>query len=206
MRVLVACEESQAVTIAFRKGGHEAYSCDLLPCSGGHPEWHIQDDVLNHLADGWDTLIAHPPCTHLSKAGGWCWKYKEREINNAFQFILKLWNAPIERIAIENPAGWLNTHWQKPNQIINPYQFGDPWMKETCLWLKNLSALSWTPTLFCAVKETAKVKPAGNWVKPGNKRPWRRFDNVPEGGKGNAKDRSKTFPGIARAMAEQWGD
>lgn len=202
MRVLVACEFSQVVCKAFRERGHEAYSCDILPTEG-NPAWHIQDDVLKHLDDGWDLMIAHPPCTRLAKAGGWCWKYKEAEINEAFQFVLKLWNARIKKIGLENPIGWLNTHWQKPTQIIHPYYFGDPYLKETSLWLKNL------PPLIYFVKDNlcytkTSVEPKANWVKPGNKRD-RRFNQVPEGGNRNSHDRSRFFPSIANAMAEQWG-
>jgi len=202
MRVLVACEFSQVVCRAFRERGHEAYSCDILPTEG-NPEWHIQDDVLKHLDDGWDLMIAHPDCTHLSKAGGWCWKYKTKQQLDAFKFVVTLWQAPIDKIAIENPVGWLNTHWQPPSQIIHPYFFGDPYLKETCLWVKNL------PTLIYVLKDdlfdrATAVEPIANWVKPGNKRK-RRFNDTPEGGNRNSHDRSRTFPAIAQAMAKQWG-
>lgn len=197
-RVLVACEESQTVCKAFRELGHEAYSCDLQECSGGHPEWHIMHDAIEVAASGiWDLMIAHPPCQKLSKAGGAHWKkpgFKDEQ-KKAFEFVLALWNSPIQSIAVENPVGWLNSNWKKPNQRFHPYHFGDPWTKETCLWLRGLRCLM----------PTKIVKPQGNWVKPGNVRPHRRFYEVPEGGNGNAKERSKTFPGIARAMAEQWG-
>lgn len=141
MRVLVACEESQVVCKAFRARGHEAYSCDVQPCSGGHPEWHIQDDVLNHISDGWDLMIAHPPCTYFAAAGmHYLQTRPERRIllGESFEFVSKLWLAPIDRIAIENPIGWMNTNWRKPTQIIQPYYFGDNEMKTTCLWLKCL--------------------------------------------------------------------
>ncbi len=141
-------------------------------------------------------MIAHPPCTHLSKAGGWCWKYKQKEQKEALDFVLTLMNAPIQFIAIENPVGKINTAIRKPDQIIHPWQFGDPWMKETCLWLKNLPLL--VPTNI--------VTPTGNWVKPGNNRPHRRFNDVPEGGRGNSHERSRSFQGIANAMAQQWGE
>lgn len=197
MRVLVACEESQVVCKAFRAKGHEAYSCDLQACSGGHPEWHLMLDAVHVAHTGvFDLMIAHPPCQKLSKAGGANWKkpgYKEAQ-QKAFEFVLALWNAPIDSVCIENPVGWLNSNWRKPKQRVHPYHFGDPWTKETCFWLRGLSPLF----------PTNIVQPKGNWVKPGNVRPHRRFYNVPEGGNGNPKDRSKTFPGIAEAMATQW--
>lgn len=198
MKVLVACEESQEVCKAFRARGHEAYSCDLVECSGGHPEWHLQMDALEAIRlINPELLIAHPPCQKLSKAGGANWKkpgHKEDQ-QKSFEFVLSLWNSGVAKIGIENPIGWLNSNWRKPNQRIHPYHFGDPWTKETCLWLRGLKPL--IPTNI--------VKPQGNWVKPGNVRPHRKFYHVPEGGKRDPKLRSKTFPGIAKAMAEQWG-
>lgn len=191
-RVLVACEFSGTVREAFRSAGFDAWSCDLLPTEIPGP--HRECDVREILSEGWDLMIAHPPCTHLSKAGGWAWKYKGVEQAEALAFVKELMCAPIPRIAIENPVGYLSVAWRKPDQIIHPYHFGDPWMKETCLWLKGL------PPLLCLTE--APVEPQGNWVKPGNKRK-RRFNNVAEGGKGNAKDRSRFFPGIAQAMVAQ---
>jgi len=202
MKAIVWCEKSQRVAKALCEAGVDARSCDILPCE--HPEWgipHIQDDALNHLT-GYDLAIGHPPCTHLSKAGGWCWKYKEREQLEAFRFVLRLWEAPIQRIAIENPIGWLNTHWMPPSQIIHPYYFGDPYLKETCLWLKNLPLLTYVLQDDMFYKATA-VEPIANWVKPGNIRN-RRFNRVPEGGNRNSKDRSRMFPKVAEAMATQW--
>ena len=201
LRVLVACEFSGTVRDAFTALGHDAWSCDLLPTE--KPGNHIQGDVLEVLGDGWDLMVAHPPCTHLSKAGAWCWKHKAKEQAEAFAFVERLWSSPIDRVAIENPVGALNTRWMRPTQMIQPWQFGDPWMKETCLWLRGLPALVAEAPLFAVAGNV--VEPAGNWVKPGNKRPWRKFDSVPEGGGSNSHDRSRTFPGIARAMAEQWG-
>ena len=148
-------------------------------------------------------MIAHPPCTHLSKAGGWAWKFKNREQKEALDFVTQLMNASIERIAIENPIGKINTAIRKPDQIIHPYYFGDGWLKETCLWLKHLPRLEYRLRDDMFGLATA-IEPQGNWVKPGNKRN-RRFNSVPEGGNRNPKDRSRTFPGIANAMAEQWG-
>ena len=202
MKVLVTCEFSGIVREAFGKRGHDAWSCDLL--STEIKGRHIQDDVLKHLDDGWDLMIAFPPCTHLSKAGGWCWKYKQQEQLEAFKFVLQLWESPIQRIAIENPVGWLNTNWQPPTQILHPYYFGDPYLKQTCLWLKNLPTLTYVLRDDMFYKATA-VEPIANWVKPGNVRT-RRFNTVLEGGNRNSKDRSRTFPKIAEAMATQWGN
>ncbi len=143
MKILVACEESQAVTIELRKLGHEAYSCDILPCSGGHPEWHIQGDVLEHLNDGWDMMIAFPPCTHLAVSGAAWFKEKiaDGRQQQGIDFFMEMINAPIEKIAVENPVSVMSTKYRKPDQIINPFQFGDPVPKKTCLWLKNLPLL-----------------------------------------------------------------
>lgn len=193
---MVACEYSGIVRDAFLARGHHAMSCDLLPTESPGP--HYQGDVRDVLKlDCWDLMVAHPPCTHLSKAGGWAWKFKAQEQAEALAFVRLLLSAPIPRVCIENPVGRINTAIRKPDQKIHPWQFGDPWMKETCLWLRNL------PPLLCLTE--APVEPIGNWVKPGNKRPHRRFDGVKEGGGGNAHQRSKFFPGIARAMADQWG-
>lgn len=149
MKVLIACEESQRVCIAFRELGHEAYSCDLLDCSGGHPEWHIKDDVLKIINDPWDLMIGHPPCTFLTVTANkwmkpeWEWKYPTRKQDriDAIDFFMKLINAPIEKIAIENPVGIMSTQYKKPDQIIQPWMFGERAQKKTCLWLKNLPLL-----------------------------------------------------------------
>ena len=206
MRVLIACEESQEVCKAFRELGHKAFSCDILECSGGHPEWHIQDDVLKHLDDGWDLMIAHPPCTFLSNAGiGWF--NEERYGNKArlrkkkrlegFDFVIKLANANIKHIAIENPTGWLNSHFRKPEQIIQPWQFGDKESKRTCLWLKNLPIL----------KHTKIVNPKiYGYYKKGKKKGMPIYGNsYLKFSEDRGKIRSKTFKGIAKAMANQWG-
>ena len=149
MKVLLACEESQRVCMEFRKRGHEAYSCDILDCSGGHPEWHIKDDVLKHLT-GWDMIIAFPPCTYLTVTGNRWFNYEkygekaiERTIkrNEAIEFFMNFVNADCERIAIENPIGVMSTLYRKPDQIIQPYWFGDKARKSTCLWLKGLPQL-----------------------------------------------------------------
>lgn len=200
MRVLVACEESQAVTIAFRERGHEAYSCDIQPCSGGHPEWHLQCDALELLKLKWDMIIAHPPCTYLSKAGSnslfnkdHSIKDPEREVKGwaAKEFFLAFWHADCPHIAIENPVPIKYFGLPPYSQIIEPYMFGDPWRKKTCLWLKGL------PPLFAS----NIVVPRGCWVES-KSRNTRTYEWA---GKRSAKDRSKTFPGIARAMSEQWG-
>ncbi len=212
MRVLVACEESQAVTIAFRELGHEAYSCDIEPCSGGHPEWHLQQDVIPLLNEKWDMIIAFPPCTYLSNAGTRHyslrmnpeWKVKEREKNRAeaAEFFMVFVNANCEKIAIENPVGWMNSNYRKPDQIIQPYYFGDNYTKRTCLWLKGLPLLKPTNML---PKPEPKYICQGEKCK-GKKITWCEGIKGTSGGqKGRAKARSKTFPGIAKAMADQWG-
>ena len=193
MKILVACEESQAVTIALRALGHEAYSCDILPCSGGHPEWHTEGDVLEQLDKGWDMMIAHPPCTYLSNAGA-RFLYPKGVLNQerlaqgmeAKEFFMALLNAPIPKIAVENPVQSTVFGIPKYNQIIEPYEYGHPFKKKTCLWLKNLPEL--VPTNILPKPESTKV--AGNWFN--------------RGGKDRQKNRSKTFPGIAEAMANQW--
>lgn len=185
MRVLVACEESQEVTKAFRALGHEAYSCDLLPCSGGHPEWHLMEDALGLIAQSrWDLIVAFPPCTDLAVSGA---RYFERKRfdgrqQTAIDFFMEFTN-PVCKWAIENPIGIMSTWYRKPDQIIQPWQFGHGETKATCLWLNGLPKLN--PTNIVEGREQRIWKMA-----PG---PYR------------AKQRSKTFPGIAKAMAEQWG-
>lgn len=194
MKVLVACEESQRVCQAFRDKGHEAYSCDILPTSGKHPEWHIQDDVLNHLNNGWDLMIAHPPCTYLANSGV-CWLYKQpdrwEKLNEAANFFFKLWRSPIFRICIENPIPHQYGLLPRYSQIIHPWQFGNMEQKPTCLWLKGLPAL----------KETRNVRDEMKKL-PANKRQ-RIHYMAPSADR--QKERSKTYPGIAEAMADQWG-
>lgn len=204
MRVLIACEESQAVCIAFRERGHKAYSCDILPCSGGHPEWHIQDDVLKHLDDGWDMMIAFPPCTHLAVSGARHFEQKRKDgrQQQGIDLFMAMINAPIEKIAVENPVGIMSSLYREPDQIIQPYYFGDPFQKTTCLWLKNLPPLYHNPepNLFDdKVTHTNK----GEFVtfKSG-----RRMSKWFATSFGDGNKRSKTFPGIARAMAEQWSE
>ena len=194
MKILCACEESQIVTLALRELGHEAYSCDIKPCSGGFPEFHLMCDVIPLLSEFWDMIIAFPPCTYLSFAGN-------RHLNQpsrlekrlaAADFFMKFVNAPCEHIAIENPVGYMNSVYRRPDQIIHPYYFGDPFMKRTCLWLKNLPQLYPTNTL---------KRPEPMYVQSnGKKRYW--VDTVSSSDRQSI--RSKTFPGIAAAMAFQW--
>ena len=193
MKILVACEESQVVTKEFRERGHEAYSCDIELCSGGHPEWHLQQDVAPVLKEGWDMLLAFPPCTHLAVSGArW---FAEKRIDGRQQegidFFMQFANVDCPRVAIENPVGIMSTIWRKPDQIIHPWMFGHPECKATCLWLKGLQKLIKTEN----VKEEMLRLPTSKqqrifYTSPGPERP---------------KLRSKTFLGIARAMAEQWG-
>lgn len=211
MRVLVACEESQEVCKAFRAKGHEAYSCDIQECSGGHPEWHIYGDCIPILKGGqvvtmdglthdikkWDMIIAHPPCTYISNAGarflypggdGILNEQRLRKGIKATHFFLRFFYADCERIAIENPIPSTVYCLPKYTQIIQPWMFGHPVQKKTCLWLKGLPELQ--PTEICEERQSSKVP--GNWFN--------------KGGKDRQKNRAKTFPGIAKAMAEQWGE
>jgi site-specific DNA-cytosine methylase len=204
MRILVACEESQAVTIELRKLGHEAYSCDIEPCSGGHPEWHLQQDVVPLLEQHWDMIIAFPPCTHLAVSGAahFAKKIADGRQQQGIDFFMLFANAKCDRVAIENPVGIMSTKWRKPDQIIQPWQFGDKFQKSTCLWLKGLPKLEPTDIVDKGEfkewvdKKTGKTKKQPLWffeALKNSKTPQER-----------AKIRSKTFPGIARAMATQW--
>lgn len=206
MKVLVACEESQRVCIAFREKGHEAYSCDIEPCSGGHPEWHIQDDVLKHLGEDWDLVIAHPPCTYLTVAANKYYnvdKYGDKAIirqyerEKAIDFFLNFahYNLACPKVAIENPIGIMSSIYGKPTQIIQPYQFGHRERKATCLWLKGLPPLK--PT---KIVEPDIIKHASG--RTDSRLHYETFKLPP---KERSIMRSKTFEGIAKAMAEQWG-
>jgi hypothetical protein len=205
MRVLLACEESQAVCKEFRRLGHEAYSCDILRCSGGHPEWHLNQNLTGVINDKWDIIIGFPPCTYLTVTGnGWfnVEKYgdkaikRHKERKKAIKFFMMIANADCEKIAIENPVGVMSTVWRKPDQIINPYQFGDAFEKKTCLWLKNLPKL----------KPTKIVEPEPRtYYKSGRLMPTWYAKSFNLSKEERSKLRSKTFPGIARAMASQWG-
>ena len=216
MRVLVACEESQTITKAFRKLGHEAFSCDLLPCSGGHPEWHYQQDVFTILDQGWDLMIAHPPCTMIAGSSvQWLShpedkhlpfeqrrphpKYPNRrdEMLQSIEFVKALYDCNIERVAIENPVGLLGTRWRKADQIIQPYQFGDEATKTTCLWLKNLPLL----------KHTNVVSKGERTVFASGKSHPKWYADALANAKTKQERqtlRSKTFQGIADAIADQW--
>ena len=205
MRVLIACEESQRVCIAFRDKGHDAYSCDILPCSGKHPEWHIQDDVLKHLDENWDLIIAHPPCTYLTVSANKYYnveKYgakaieREKLREEAIEFFLKFTDLKCPKVAIENPIGVMSTRYKKPTQVIQPYYFGDKERKATCLWLKGLPPL----------KPTNIVEPDIIKHKSGRTDSRLHFETLKLPKEERARIRSKTFEGIALAMAEQWGD
>jgi hypothetical protein len=222
MNVLIACEESQAVCKAFREIGHTAFSCDIQECSGGNPEWHIQDDVMRiingncsfqtadthtHTQCGkWDLIIAHPPCTYLSNAGacrlfkvidGQCYINRNRfeKGMDARDFFMKFYEADCEHIAIENPTPSSVFRLPEYTQAIQPYEYGEPYTKRTCLWLKGLPLL----------RPTEIVEPVCSWVSGGSKK----TDGTPRTNKGmtfrDSKRKSKTFNGIARAMAQQWG-
>ena len=228
MNVLIACEESQAVCTEFRRRGHRAFSCDIQECSGGHPEWHIKGDCLP-LIDGdcgfvtqdgtmhfqkgkWDLLIAHPPCTYLTVAANRYYnveRYGEKALKRlqdreeAIEFFMRFVNADCDKIAIENPVGVINTRYRKADQIIHPYYFGHPVSKKTCLWLKNLPQL--VATEIVEYENIHSKGRTGGYSGPS----WYVTD---ENGKilswrdpRTAKARSKTYEGIAKAMAEQWG-
>lgn len=231
--ILIACEESQRVCSEFRRLGFNAYSCDLLPCSGGHPEWHFQQDVLKIIEKGggilqngeeyyiegcWDLMVAHPPCTYLAVSGAkWYYHPEDKELplsqrrphpnfpnrakdrEDGANFFMALANAKIERIAIENPVGIMNTRWRKPDQVVQPWQFGDSASKKTCLWLKNLPLL----------KET-NVVDEGEFIEFGSGRRLAKWYSDGLTKTKTAEERrtwrSKTFPGFAKAIAEQWGE
>jgi hypothetical protein len=228
MKILIACEESQEVCKAFRAKGHDAYSCDIQDCSGGHPEWHIKGDVLQHLDCGWkwsghvwDMMIAFPPCTDLAVSGArW---FPEKRANGSQQrsidFFMALVNAPIKRIAIENPIGIMSKIYRKPDQIIQPWQFGHPESKATCLWLSGLPPLIQTEYAdfkkyrcrcgYVFPENMGKYGCANCGAESGPAKPL--WDNQTPSGQNKlgpsehrAKERSKTYSGIAKAMAEQW--
>lgn len=231
LNILVACEESQAVTRELRLLGHNAYSCDLLPCSGGHPEWHFNVDVFEIIAqkggilqngenvklkNNWDIMIAHPPCTYLAVSGAqWYYHPEDKQLpvefrrphpkypnrakdrEEAVEFFLALANAPIEKIAIENPIGIISSRWRKPDQVVQPFMFGDEARKTTCLWLKNLPLL--VPTN--VVGEGERI-----YFKSGKSQPKWYSDAFVKSKSDEERRtmRSKTFIGMAKAMAAQW--
>ena len=218
LNVLVACEESQTVCKAFREIGHRAFSCDLQDCSGGHPEWHVMGDCLplldgncdfttcdgkmHHQEGEWDILVAHPPCTYMSKAGA-RWLFKCGTLNQeryklameGKEFFMKMLNAKCHYIAVENPQPMKVIGLPKPSTVVQPYEFGSPYSKKTYLWLINLPPIM--PTAFMA-----KYEP----YLPSNVTGQKRGQKWSRGVAHNAKDASKTFPGIAKAMAEQWSE
>ena len=201
MKILLSCEESQEVCKRARAAGHEAYSCDIQPCSGGYPEWHLQEDLIPLLKEKWDMIIAFPPCTYLTTTGNRWFniekygdkareRYKQR--GKAIGFFMQIAKNECQKIAIENPVGIMSSVWRKPDQIIQPYEFGDPFEKRTCLWLKGLPKL----------KATNIVEPPPRQkIKNGKSMPeW--YSNAKHSDR--AKIRSKTFPGVAQAMVDQW--
>jgi len=204
VKALCACEESQAVTIELRKLGHEAYSCDIEPCSGGHPEWHLQQDVTELLKEKWDMIIAFPPCTHLAVSGA-AWfeqKIKDGRQQQGIDFFMLFADCDCPKVAIENPIGIMSSKYRKPDQIIQPWMFGDNAAKSTCLWVKGL------PKLIPLITETPNLE----YVVYGKNKEYRmqkwmydiRCKTTEDGLRANLA--SKTFPGIAKAMAEQWGN
>lgn len=222
MKILIACEESQRVCSAFRENGYEAYSCDIIDPSGGHPEWHIKQDVLeilnpinnkinfitmnneNHSIKKWDLIIAHPPCTYLTITGNRWFnveKYGDKARKRiklreeAKDFFMSFINANCEHIAVENPVGIMSTNYRKPDQIIQPWWFGDPYEKRTCLWLKNLPLLKKTNEVIPEKRikfDSGRTMPT--WYVEAGKLPLAERSRI----------RSQTFPGFAKAMAEQW--
>ena len=212
MKIIIGCEESQAVCKAFREAGHEAFSCDLKPCSGGYPEWHYQMDVFEAIKlKYWDMGIFFPDCTYLTCSAEWAYKEppyhqkvkpgtlvgKERKLARiaASAFFMALYNCGIQKVAIENPIGVMSSIFRKPNQVIHPYNFGDDASKSTCLWLKNLPRLNGTkyaePRIVNGQKRWANQTDSGqNKLSPSDNR---------------AELRSKTYAGIAAAMSDQWG-
>jgi hypothetical protein len=217
IRILLGCEESQAVTIAFREIGIEAYSCDIKDCSGDYPEWHIKGDLLEVIQDNWTAAICFPPCTHLAVSGAahFAKKIADGRQKEGVDFFMKIAKSNINHFAIENPIGIMSRLWRKPNQIIHPYFFGDEAQKSTCLWLKNLPLLyhnsrvnlfdteithvgkgeffEWTDG------KTGKLKKQPQWYADA-------FYKHGTNSEMRQTMRSKTFPGIANAMATQWGN
>ncbi len=201
VRVLVACEFSGIVREAFRKRGHDAWSCDLEPAEDNSP-FHYRGNVFDLLTfrHSWDMMLAFPPCTHLTASGAryWVKKRASGELDISFSFFMGLTKAAIPRVCIENPVGIISTLWRRPDQIIHPYQFGHPERKMTCLWLKGLPHLAPTAVL-------PKPPPKGYCIRQSGPRKGRRYNYYYHQGK-SAKERSRTFQGIADAMAEQWGN
>jgi len=203
MKILVACEESQVVTKEFRSLGHEAWSCDILSCSGGHPEWHIQGDVVPILKDNWDMVVAFPPCTHLAVSGAAHFAAKradgrQQEGIDFFMQFTKLDHVP--KVAIENPIGIMSKIYRKPDQIIQPYQFGEDASKRTCLWLKGLPILIETCRVVGRMVTTPSGKVVERWANQCSNYGHDKTSPSPE----RSRIRSKTYLGIAKAIANQW--
>lgn len=212
MKVLIACEESQLVCKAFRELGHEAYSCDLKECSGGHPEWHIQGDVIPLLKEKWDLMIAHPPCTHLAVSGARHFAKKIADGRQQFgiDFFMVFTKTDIPKVCIENPVGIMSKLYRKPDQIIQPYRFGHPVQKTTCLWLKGLPKLQATHHEAPLFGESVDKGEFFEWIdKKGNKKRQSMFHykglTEAKSSEERMVNRSFRFPLIAKAMAEQWG-
>lgn len=210
LRILLACEESQAVCKEFRELGHEAYSADIMDCSGPNPNWHKKGDVLKIIDEGWDMMIAFPPCTHLAVSGARHFEQKRKDgrQQQGIDFFMKMIKAPIAKIAVENPIGIMSSIYGSPDQIIHPYHFGDPYSKSTCLWLKNLPPLKYNRKPINGQLK-AELEPdlpqevdKGEFVTFSSGKRMAKWYNEASG---NGHLRSKTFPGIAKAMASQWG-
>ena len=205
LKILVACEESQAVCIAFRELGHEAYSCDTEPCSGGHPEWHLRQDVIPVLKEKWDMIIAFPPCTHLCSSGA-RWFAKKRangQQQQGIDFFMLFTNLDCPKVCIENPVGIMSRIYRKPDQIIQPFEFSHPETKKTCLWLKGLHCLQ--PTNEVEPDFMRNSDGSFKLDKKGKKYSRIHWQSGRKDPKERSKIRSKTYHGIAEAMAIQWG-
>lgn len=196
MKILVACEESQAVTKELRLLGHEAFSCDILHCGGENPEWHIEGDVIPELEKNWDMIIGFPPCTHLAVSGArhFAKKIADGRQQQGIDLFMAIANAKCDKIAIENTVGIMSSKWRKPDQVIQPWQFGDEAQKTTCLWLKNLPLLM--PTKIVGKGEF--------YVAPSGKKLPKWYNHNTNNKADRQKSRSVTFDGIAKAMANQW--
>ena len=209
-RILLACEKTQAVTKEFRRLGHEAFSCDILPCDGGHPEWHYKADIFDVINEGWDAIIGFPPCTHLAVSGAAHFKRKREDGSqrDAIEFFMRMWNSDCDKVVLENPVGILSGEYikkhfpdlcekynlpMKPSQIIEPYYFGDEANKKTCLWIKGLPPLAHHPSQYSS---------GSKYIESPSGRRYPEWQWKTGGGSGHK--RSETFPGVAKAMAEQW--
>jgi site-specific DNA-cytosine methylase len=204
MKILVACEESQVVTKAFREKGHDAFSCDILSCSGGHPEWHIQGDVIKELEKDWDMVIAFPPCTHLAVSGAahFAKKKEDGRQQEGIDFFMRFANLDhVPKVAIENPIGIMSRIWRKPDQIIQPYQFGEDASKRTCLWLKGLPLLIETCRVVGRFVTTPSGKVVERWSNQCSNYGHDKTAPSPE----RSRMRSKTYAGVGKAIAQQWG-